>query len=41
MPAATHAPAVLSGIAMIAAIIAVARVVGSGLLRRVGCGTGV
>jgi len=41
MPAATHASAEIFGHTMIAAIVVVARVVVSGLLRRVECGTGV
>jgi hypothetical protein len=41
MFAATHASADLFGHAMIDAIIVVERVVAFGLLRRVGCGTGV
>ena len=41
MSAATHASADLVGLAMIDAIIVVERVVVSGLLRRVECGTGV
>jgi hypothetical protein len=41
MLAATHASADIFGITMIVAIIVVARVVVSGLLRQVGCGTGV
>jgi hypothetical protein len=41
MPAVTHASAEIVGLAMIVAIIVVERVVVSGLLRRVECGTGV
>jgi hypothetical protein len=41
MFAVTHASADLFGLAMIDTIIVVERVVVSGLLRRVGCGTGV
>jgi hypothetical protein len=41
MPAVTHASAEIVGLAMIASIVVVERVVVSGLLRRVECGTGV
>jgi hypothetical protein len=41
MPAVTHASAEIVGLAMIASIIVVERVVVSGLPRRVECGTGV
>jgi hypothetical protein len=41
MSAALHASADLIGLTMIDAIIVVERVVVSGLLRRVECGTGV
>lgn len=41
MPAVTHASAETFGLAMIVEIIVVERVVVSGLLQRVECGTGV
>jgi hypothetical protein len=41
MLAHTHASAEFVGLAMIASIVVVERVVVSGLLRRVECGTGV
>jgi hypothetical protein len=41
MSAVTHASAEFVGLATIAAIVVVERVVVSGLLRRVECGTGV
>jgi hypothetical protein len=41
MPAVTHASAETFGLAMIVEIIVVERVVVSGLLRQVECGTGV
>ena len=41
MPVVTHATAEIFGLAMIIKIIVVERVVVSGLLRRVECGTGV